>query len=40
LWGKAADRIHLLQSGSLHFYWLVFVLTLLGMLIFAVSGGK
>jgi len=35
-----ADKIHQLQSGSLHFYLLVIVLTLLGMIIFAVKGGN
>lgn len=37
---RAADKVHQLQSGSLHFYLLAAVLTLLGMLIFAVAGGK
>ncbi len=34
-----ADRIHRLQSGNLHFYLLVMVLTIAGMLIWAVWGG-
>ena len=36
----AADRIHRLQSGNLHFYLLVMVLTIIGMLIWAVWGGN
>ena len=35
----AADRIHRLQSGNLHFYLLVMVLTIAGMLFWAVWGG-
>lgn len=38
--GKTADRIHALQSGSLHFYLLVVVLTMAVMLVCAVYGGK
>ena len=40
LFGKAADKIHVLQSGSLHFYLLVLVITLLAMLGFAVMKGN
>ncbi|MBQ4330074.1 MAG: hypothetical protein IJC27_10160 [Lentisphaeria bacterium] len=40
LFGKAADKIHVLQSGSLHFYLLVLVITLLVMLGFAVIKGN
>lgn len=38
--GKLADRIHVLQSGYLHFYLLVMVLTIAGMLLCAVLGGN
>jgi NADH:ubiquinone oxidoreductase subunit 5 (subunit L)/multisubunit Na+/H+ antiporter MnhA subunit len=38
--GKIADRIHVLQSGSLHFYLLVVVITMAVMLVCAVYGGK
>jgi formate hydrogenlyase subunit 3/multisubunit Na+/H+ antiporter MnhD subunit len=38
--GKFAEKTHALQSGSLHFYLLVMVLTLIGMLFFAVTGGN
>lgn len=38
--GKIADRIHRFQSGNLHFYLLVIVLVLAGMLWFAVQGGN
>ena len=37
---KIADKIHVLQSGSLHFYLLVLVLTLMLMLGFAVIRGN
>lgn len=40
LFGKAADKIHILQSGSLHFYLLVLVITLLAMIGFAVIRGN
>lgn len=36
---RAADRVHALQSGSLHFYLLVLVLTMMGMLVGAVLSG-
>lgn len=39
LLAKVADKIHVLQSGSLHFYLLVLVLTLILMLGFAVIRG-
>lgn len=37
--GKVADRIHFLQSGSLHFYLLAAVIALIGMLIYSVIRG-
>ncbi|MBO5668396.1 MAG: hypothetical protein J6S43_04650 [Lentisphaeria bacterium] len=38
--GKVADRIHFLQSGNLHFYLLVVVITLAGMLIRVIMKGN
>jgi len=38
--GKIAEKSHALQSGSLHFYLLIMVLTLIGMLLFAVTQGN
>ena len=38
--GKLSEKIHSLQSGSLHFYLLVLVLTLIAMLGFAVMRGN
>lgn len=38
--GKIAEKTHSLQSGSLHFYLLVMVVTLIGMLLFAVTQGN
>ena len=37
--GKIADKVHFLQSGSLHFYLLVIVLALIAMLSIAVLRG-